>query len=272
MAKKRSKHKKPRKVSIPAPERATPAVAWGIFAWGLVMHLIYLQDGSVLSFFFGDALYYLQKARHLAEGTSLDADLPFHPPLVAWLLTPLAWPASSQTAVYTAAKVLMAAFNAATYAGLYVLLRPRLPWATQACLLMPLSFGEMLLSATPNSEAVYRALLVALLLLGWRWPAAGGVLHGLAALTRAEHAVERGGKAPLSLIRPARQASPAGTGVPAHSRWIKARPISERFQSGRPGSWRSTRLPSPSTQACRRERDPLLPDAPLHSLREILSY
>ncbi len=219
MAKKRSKHKKPGKARpkgpAPAPVKAKPAVAWGIFAWGLAMHLVYLQDGSVLSFFFGDALYYLQKARHLVEGTSLDADLPFHPPLVAWLLTPLAWLASSQTAVYNAAKVLMAAANAATYAGLYVLLRPRLPWAAQACLLMPLSFGELLLSAIPNSEAVYRVLLVALLLLGWRWPAAGGVLHGLAALTRAEHAVAGLVLLLLGLTRPERRRFAAITGLVA---------------------------------------------------------
>ncbi len=219
MGKKRSKHKKPRKARSkgppPAPAKPKPAVAWGIFAWGLVMHLIYLQAGSVLSFFFGDALYYLQKAGHLAAGTSLDADLPFHPPLVAWLLTPLAWLTSSQTAVYTAAKVLMAAFNAATYAGLYLLLRPRVPWATYACLLMPLSFGELLLSATPNSEAVYRLLLVALLLVGWRWPAAGGVLHGLAALTRAEHAIAGLVLLALGLARPERRRFAAVTGLVA---------------------------------------------------------
>lgn len=218
MGKKRAQHKKARNPvpkagpvpkadpvpkTSPAP-KTRPAVALGLFAWGLVAHLVYLQDSSVTAFFFGDGHYYLQKALHLAQGTGLDAGLPFHPPLVSWLLVPL-YKMIPQASVYVAAKVLMAVANATTYAVLYLLLRPRLPYVTLFCAFLPLSFGELQLSATPNSEAIYRLLLALLLLLGFRWPALGGLLHALAALTRAEHVVLGLLLAALGLIKPERR-------------------------------------------------------------------
>lgn len=201
MARKRSRKKKSRTTgqpppaaeaaAVPSPAPARPAVAWAVFAWGFVVHLVYLLDDSVTGFFVGDGGYFLIKARHLVEGTSPDAGLPFHPPLVSWLLAPFWWigsPASAEP-VLTAAKILMAGANAATCAVLYLLLRRRLPYVTLFVALLPLYFGELLLSATPNSEAIYRLLLVVLLFLGFRLPLLGGVLHGLAALARAEHLV-----------------------------------------------------------------------------------
>lgn len=182
---------RPRDRSLdPAPdERREIAVpVWAIALLGFLVHLVFLQDNASTAFFFGDGLYYLQKARHLVEGTLLDADLPFHPPLPSFLLVPLWWlvpPAK----IVLAAKVSMAVIQAATYALVYRLLRGRVPWAAPVCLLLPLQFGELLLSATPSSEAPYRLLLAGLLVLGTRWPVLGGVLHALAALTRAEHAI-----------------------------------------------------------------------------------
>lgn len=215
MARKRPR-KKPARTTAAAETLPAPSwrVALAIFAWALAAHLVYLQDDSATAFFFGDGHYYLQKARHLAEGTSLDADLPFHPPLVAWLLTPLWW-VVAPARVYAAAKVLMAALNAATYLALYWLLAPRLRYAALFLLLLPLNFGELMLSATPNSESVYRLLLAGLLLLGTRWPVAGGVLHGLAALTRAEHAVVGLGLLAYGLARPRHRRFAATTGAVA---------------------------------------------------------
>lgn len=230
MAKKRSKKKKtrttgppsaPRKTAEAAPSaeapEAKPAIAWAIFAWGFLVHLVYLLDGSVTGFFVGDGGYFLIKARHLVEGTSPDAGLPFHPPLTSWLLAPFWWLGSPEGAgpVLTAGKVVMAAANATTYAVLFFLLRPRVRYVTLFLALLPLSFGELLLSATPNSEAIYRLLLAVLLFLGFRRPLVGGVLHGLAALARAEHFVFGLFLLAVGLARPERRRFAALTAAAA---------------------------------------------------------
>lgn len=133
----------------------------------------------------------METARHLAEGTtSLGGKLPFHPPLVTWLLLPLWSFFSEPESVYVASKVMMAATNAASFAVLYLLLRERVEHALWISLLLPLGFGELLLSSVANSEAPYRLLVFVLLYLGLRggwWPLVGGLLHGLATLARAEH-------------------------------------------------------------------------------------
>lgn len=166
--------------------------AVAVFAWVVAVHLVWLAgdllwDRPISPLFAGDALHFLEQARHLARGETVGAGLPFHPPLTAWLLTPLWWVFSAPESVSVASKVVMAAINGATWAATYWLLRRRLPWVGIVCLLGPLAFGELLLSSAANSEAPYRLLLASLLLLGTRWPAFGGALHAAAALTRAEH-------------------------------------------------------------------------------------
>jgi len=172
------------------------AAAWAVFGWTLLVHLVYLKGDllfakPVSAFFFGDGLHFLETARHLAEGTTaLGGKLPFHPPLVTWLLLPLWRLFSDPEPVYVASKAMMAVFNAGSFAVLYLWLRERVDHAFWIALLLPLGFGELLLSSVANSEAPYRFLVFVLLYLGLRggwWPLAGGLLHGLAALTRAEH-------------------------------------------------------------------------------------
>ncbi len=179
-----------------APRRPPAAAAWAVFGWTLLAHLVYLKGDllwhrPVSAFFFGDGLHFLETARHLAEGTTaLGGKLPFHPPLVTWLLLPLWGLSSEPESVYVASKVMMAAINAASFAVLYLLLRERVEHALWISLLLPLGFGELLLSSVANSEAPYRLLVFVLLYLGLRggwWPLAGGLLHGLATLARAEH-------------------------------------------------------------------------------------
>jgi hypothetical protein len=182
--------------------------AAGVFAWVVAAHLTWLAgdllwNRPISPLFAGDALHYLEEARHLASGERPGAGLPFHPPLTAWLLTPLWWALGAPERVFVAAKLLMVALNGATWAATYWLLRRRVPLAGVVCLLGPLAFGELLLSSAANSEAPYRLLLAGLLLLGTRWPALGGALHAAAALARAEHLLAMAaGAVAVALARP----------------------------------------------------------------------
>lgn len=182
--------------------------AAGVFVWVIVTHLGWLAgdllwNRPISPLFAGDALHFLETARLGALGERVGAGLPFHPPLTAWLLTPLWWIFGAPESVYVASKAMMLVLNAATWTATYWLLRKRLPLAGPVCLLGPLAFGELLLSSAANSEAPYRLLLATLLLLGTRWPLLGGALHAAAALTRAEHllAMAVGGVA-AALARP----------------------------------------------------------------------
>lgn len=136
--------------------------------------------------FFGDSLQFLAQGRHLATGLMFNEGLPFHPPLTAWLTVPLWWwlPDSQVSMV---AKLLMAVISATGLAVLFLLLRRRVRHCFWIMALLPLGFGELLLSASVNSELPYRLLLLLTLWIGWRRPFWVGVLQGLAALTRAEH-------------------------------------------------------------------------------------
>lgn len=178
------------------PEKLSPAVAASlVFGWGLGAHLVSLlatplAETPIGLFFFGDSPNFLEQARRMAHGEALlNFGLPFHPPLVSYLLTPLWWLFATPAATFVAAKALMAVVAAAGYALFFRLVRQRLPHAFWICLLVPLSFGELALASAVSSELVYRLLLLALFALGWRWPVVGGVVHGLACLARAEHLV-----------------------------------------------------------------------------------
>ena len=188
--------------------------AAGIFAWVVAAHLTWLAgdllwNRPISPLFAGDALHFVEAARHLASGERLGAGLPLHPPAMAWLLTPLWWIFGAPERVFVASKVMMVTLNAATWTATYWLLRVRAPFAGVVCLLGPLAFGELLLSSAANSEAPYRLLLAALLLVGTRWPALGGALHAAAALTRAEHLLAMAVGAVVVAIR-----------LPALRRWV----------------------------------------------------
>lgn len=164
-----------------------------ITVWTLVVHGVFLASSPLKSlpisaFFYGDAVRYLETARRLAEGLGpLGDGLPYRPPLTAWILVPLWTLLDDLQSVALASKVLMSLLSGITYALVYLLLRRRVPGMWWIALLMPLSFGEMVLASAAGSEVVYRLLLAAILLAGWRRPLLAGALHGLAVLTRAEH-------------------------------------------------------------------------------------
>lgn len=175
-------------------EKLSPAAKTTlVFGTGLAVHVLSLLVSPLARtpvglFFFGDSLNFLEQARRLAAGEALlNAGLPFHPPLVSYLLAPLWWLLSSADSAFFAAKILMAALAAAGYALFYRLVRERIPHAFWICLLLPFSFGELVLTSAVSSELIYRLLLLVILALGWRRPVLGGVAHGLACLARAEH-------------------------------------------------------------------------------------
>jgi hypothetical protein len=150
--------------------------------------------------FAGDAFYFLEQARYLTLGEHLGSQLPFHPPGTSWLLVPLWWVLGDPAMVFAASKVLMAVLSGLTTSLFFVLIRDRLPLALPICLLLPLGFGELLLSSAPNAEIPYRLLLLAVIALGFRWPVLGGMIHGVAALFRAEHLILGAGAAAFALF------------------------------------------------------------------------
>ncbi len=197
-----------------------PRLALILAAWSLVVHGAFLlgspERSTPISFlFFGDSLQFLAHGRHLAEGLTFNEGLPFHPPLTAWLSVPLWW-WLPDSAVSLVAKLLMAVFSATGFALLFLLIRRRVEHAFWIVALLPLGFGEILLSASVNSELPYRLLLLLTLLLGWRRPLLVGVVQGLAALTRAEHLPFVAGLGLLLVVLPDRWSA----GLPPRSqRW-----------------------------------------------------
>lgn len=187
----RQRHSEP----VPPIDRTSGDDRWQtllIAAVAFVGHLAFIwgaaeRSSPISAFFFGDSLHFLEAGRHAAQGASWNAGLPFHPPLMGWW-TQLFWHVLEQPErVFLATKVSMALVGALTWAIVHRLIRERVRGALWICLLAPLGFGEMLLSASVNSETVYRLLVVAILWNGWRRPWLAGALSGLAALTRAEH-------------------------------------------------------------------------------------
>ncbi|HEX5757800.1 MAG TPA: hypothetical protein VF121_01255 [Thermoanaerobaculia bacterium] len=173
------------------PRWLAPHPAW-VFLWAVLVHGVFLAGSPdrrepASALLYGDSIQYLLEARALVEGTPFNEGLPFHPPLTAWLLAPLWLLSRDIGTVSLLAKCLMALASAGVYTIFLVLARGRVPHAFWICLLLPLNFGELVLSSAVTSEAVYRLLLGVLLLLGTRAPAASGVVHAAATLARAEH-------------------------------------------------------------------------------------
>ncbi|HPR62655.1 MAG TPA: hypothetical protein PK014_00400 [Thermoanaerobaculia bacterium] len=161
-----------------------------IFIWTILVHSLFLLGNIDLhapfsAFLYGDNPVYLAQAQGLLGGMPFDAGLPFHPPFTAWICLPALILFQGGKA-FIASKFIMVLLNAGTMAGLYRLLH-KIPMTFLIFLLLPLNFGELILSSAVSSEVPYRFLLVILFLLGGRLPIIGGVLHGLALQCRAEH-------------------------------------------------------------------------------------
>ncbi|HEX9668722.1 MAG TPA: hypothetical protein VGC93_04490 [Thermoanaerobaculia bacterium] len=208
----------------PAPRRRRPRwlvphAAW-VFLWAVLVHAAFLAGSPdrrepASALLYGDSIQYLLQARALVEGTPFNEGLPFHPPLTAWLLAPLWLLSRDAGLVSLLAKGLMVLANAGAYALFYRLVRDRVPHAFWICLLLPLNFGELVLSSAVTSEAIYRLLLAVLLVLGPRLPLLSGVVHGLATLTRAEHLLLGLPLLVVGLARPRWRRAALATAAPA---------------------------------------------------------
>ncbi len=160
-------------------------------------------EAAASVFYRGDAVAFHAFARALADGRAFDNGIPFHPPGWPLLLAMLSTPGP------LAAKTLTALLGAVTV-GASTVVAGRLGGVGAAAavgVLGTFHFGHLVISATPNSEALYGCAIAFVLLLGLRWmdddrtrsgdisggswtragrAAATGVLAGLASLVRVE--------------------------------------------------------------------------------------
>jgi hypothetical protein len=187
-------------------EQATIArerwIAIGVFAVALLVRVLFLfatpdraWPHSVL--YEGDAPTWVRWAQALDRGQPFEFDLPMRTPGVAYALHGAI--AGVASPPFTIAKLVWCAISAATCAALFVVTRRMFSAriAVIAAAWLCFSFGAYELATSLNNEAPY-CLLVVLLVgatskfvetPGWKLAIGLGVLHGLALLLRAEHAL-----------------------------------------------------------------------------------
>ena len=200
---------------VPSPLDAPPsergagseaAICGALFLLAVAVRLLFLA-GTVdrtlpfSIFYYGDSRIFREFALALTRGETFDQGLPLHPPAFAYVLSwVIGWVGERPTAVRAILAILGAAVAPFTY------LLGRMFWersvAVVGALFATFSFGLCVASVAANTETIYIPLLVAqtllLVLLGDALAAeraraaaalaiAGGIVLGLAALTRAEH-------------------------------------------------------------------------------------
>ncbi len=145
----------------------------------------------------GDAPVWVRWAQAIDRGDPFEFDLPMRSPAVAFALHWLV--PGVLAAPFTILKLLWCAISAATCAMLFAIVQreisTRVAWI--AATLLCFAFGSYEIATSLNNEAPYAFLLVLLLGATMRWMEAPratlslaiGVLHGLAMLLRAEHAL-----------------------------------------------------------------------------------
>jgi hypothetical protein len=193
-----------------SPARAGLAPAALVFALAFALRLALLFAGEDRAWphslrYEGDAPVWARWAQALERGAAFEFDLPLRTPGVAFALDALGFTA----APFTAAKVLWCALSAASCSGLWLLVARhasrRAAWI--AALWLAASNAALQLATSLNNEALYAALLVALLATHLaeartkKLALLAGALHGAATLLRAEHLVFVASVASLSLAR-----------------------------------------------------------------------
>ena len=185
-------------VRLPATLRSTAIV----FALALLVRVLFLYATSDhvwphSALYEGDAPVWVRWAQSLGRGEAFEFDLPMRTPAIAFALH---WFVPGiLAAAFTLLKLVWCMISAATCAMLFVIvqreLSTRIAWI--ASMLLCFAFGSYELATSLNNEAPYAFLLVLLLGATVRWIEAPrallalaiGVLHAVAMLVRAEHAL-----------------------------------------------------------------------------------
>ncbi len=183
----------------------TPHRLWSaalVFALALTVRLLFLystQDHAWphSALYEGDAPVWVRWAQALDRGELFEFGVPMRTPGVAYALHALV--PGVIAAKFTALKLAWCTISAATCAMLFVIVQreisARVAWL--AAMMLCFAFGSYELATSLNNEAPYAFLLVLLLGATLRFveeprvalAVAIGVLHGLAMLLRAEHAL-----------------------------------------------------------------------------------
>lgn len=200
----------------PRAGRANPAprAAWrreaarcsALFLAAAAARLLFLRgtvdrDLPFSIFYYGDSRLYREFALSVIRGEVFDQGIPYHPPLLAWLLAAVIRLVGENPG---ALRGVLAVLSASAVPLAYML-GMRL-WdrrvALVGALMSVFSFGLLVAGVSPNTESIYVAILtgqvLALVMLGdalaagergraLRLSVVSGALLGLGSLTRAEH-------------------------------------------------------------------------------------
>ncbi|MEO6710407.1 MAG: glycosyltransferase family 39 protein [Planctomycetota bacterium] len=182
--------------------RARLLSAAAVFLLAMAVRVLFLYSTSDRGWphsalYEGDAPVWVRWAQALDRGEAFEFDLPMRTPGVAYALHGLV--PGLLAAPFTLLKLVWCAVSATTCAMLFAIVQreigTRVAWI--AAMLLCFAFGSYELATSLNNEAPYAFLIVLLIGATLRWieaprpvlAGAIGVLHGMAMLLRAEHAL-----------------------------------------------------------------------------------
>lgn len=196
--------RRPPTIAAPAPPPASWRLPVAVFAFALLLRLLYVHATPDARWaggaaFKGDAGLWLDSARALRAGQAFDLGLPIHPPGNTYLIAAL-WDGSD--ASVHGLRLLWCVLGALA-AALFTLAARQAAGdrvALVAGVAGAAATGPLILSSSLNNETPYLALVAATLLLARRVAARPGagtlaawtLLHALACLFRVEHALWAG--------------------------------------------------------------------------------
>ena len=145
-------------------DRSDLQVAAGLFLLSILVRWLFLRgtvdrDLPFSIFYYGDSRLYREFALAILQGRIFDSGIPYHPPLLAYLLAAIIRVTGESPGALRA----LVAIPAALTPPLTYLLGVRLwsrPVALIGALLATFSFGLCVTAVSPNTEAIYIPILV----------------------------------------------------------------------------------------------------------------